>query len=150
MKVINSFRGDFNFLSNFFTDAPFVDEIGIYYPTSEHYYQAMKTMNMNHRNKIINAYTPREAKRFGNYADLRPDWNNVKVDVMKNAVRFKFDQWDKYRVLLIQTEDYELVEGNWWHDNYWGNCFCDKCENIEGKNMLGKILMNLRAKYVGL
>lgn len=38
----------------------------------------------------------------------------------------------------------EIVEGNYWHDNYWGNCTCDKCKNIEGQNKLGKILMKIR------
>lgn len=31
-----------------------------------------------------------------------------------------------------------------WHDNFWGNCTCVKCENIEGQNWLGKLLMKVR------
>ena len=39
---------------------------------------------------------------------------------------------------LLKTGKEELVEGNTWHDNYWGNCTCEKCKNIAGQNKLGK------------
>ena len=41
--------------------------------------------------------------------------------------------------------DIMLIEGNYWHDNYWGNCLCPKCKEIEGQNQLGKILMKVRS-----
>ena len=41
------------------------------------------------------------------------------------------------------TGDAELIEGNTWHDNYWGVCSCSKC-NGRGKNRLGKLLMKVR------
>ena len=48
------------------------------------------------------------------------------------------------RDLLLATGDEELVEGNYWHDNEWGNCTCPRCKNIPGKNKLGKLLMQVR------
>jgi len=45
---------------------------------------------------------------------------------------------------LKNTEGYELIEGNFWHDCYWGNCSCEKCKNIEGQNVLGRLLMKVR------
>ena len=48
------------------------------------------------------------------------------------------------REKLLATKDAELIEGNWWHDNFWGNCLCSKCKDIQGKNMLGKLLMKER------
>ena len=45
---------------------------------------------------------------------------------------------------LLATGNEKLEEGNWWHDNFWGNCYCPKCKNIEGVNKLGKLLMLLR------
>jgi len=148
MKVINSFTGDFAFLSNFFKDASFIDDNGIKWKTSEHFYQAMKTMDLVERRKIEESITPGIAKRLGSKVDLRTDWDDIKYDVMINALGMKFDQNEKYRNLLIQTDGYKLVEGNNWHDNEWGDCFCDKCKNIKGKNMLGKLLMELRDYYI--
>ena len=40
-----------------------------------------------------------------------------------------------------------VVHGNWWHDNYWGNCNCDRCKDIKGQNKLGKMLMDLREEF---
>lgn len=50
------------------------------------------------------------------------------------------------RVKLLATEDEELVEGNYWHDNFWGNCSCPKCKDIQGKNVLGTLLMEERER----
>jgi len=46
--------------------------------------------------------------------------------------------------MLLATLDAELIEGNAWHDNFWGDCFCEKCRDIEGLNVLGNILMRIR------
>ena len=46
--------------------------------------------------------------------------------------------------LLLETGDEYLEEGTTWHDNEWGNCSCPKCKNIEGKNILGQLLMKVR------
>ena len=145
MRVINSFRGHYAFLSNFFVGAPFVDYNGTEWKTSEHYYQAQKVLSPE---KILKAETPGEAKRLSRELPSRPDWHEVKVDIMYTALRMKFEQWPKYKDYLIQTEDYKLVEGNWWHDNFWGDCYCDKCENIVGQNMLGTLLMKLRNRLI--
>ena len=45
---------------------------------------------------------------------------------------------------LLSTKDRELIEGNFWHDNFWGDCSCKKCQDIEGGNRLGKLLMEIR------
>ena len=39
-----------------------------------------------------------------------------------------------------------LIEGNTWHDNYWGDCSCNRCKSKSGENMLGILLMELRDK----
>ena len=41
-----------------------------------------------------------------------------------------------------------LVEGNTWHDNYWGCCTCSRCAGRRGRNNLGRLLMKLRAEYM--
>jgi predicted NAD-dependent protein-ADP-ribosyltransferase YbiA (DUF1768 family) len=62
---------------------------------------------------------------------------------MMRGLRLKF-QDPKLRAMLLATGNEELIEGNTWHDNTWGDCSCDACKDIEGKNMLGKLLMKVR------
>ena len=63
---------------------------------------------------------------------------------MNDILRAKFAVPELAEKLLKDTRDRYIEEGNNWHDNYWGNCSCEKCEKIIGKNMLGKILMRIR------
>lgn len=146
-KVIDSFEGKYAFLSNFY-DSPFVGNIDeIEYPTVEHYFQAQKSLSLQERKMIAAAPTPGKAKRFGRHVDLRPDWEFKKLKVMKYALKRKFDTHPDLKKQLLATDDAILIEGNTWHDNFWGDCSCPKCENIAGKNNLGKLLMMLRDEY---
>ena len=81
--------------------------------------------------------TPGQAKRAGNKLVLRPDWEQIKIIVMTDLCRIKF-QDPHMRKLLLDTGDAELIEGNWWNDTFWGVC------NGIGQNHLGKILMAIR------
>jgi len=116
---------------------------GIVYPSVEHAYQAAKTNNWSERAWIIAAPTPAKAKRIGRSVTLRPDWDNIKVDIMYQILKSKF--WlPKLKKQLLATNSATLIEGNTWHDNFWGNCVCAKCKDVEGKNVLGTLLMQLR------
>ena len=139
--MIDCFDGEFAFLSNFHPSMITVD--GIDFPTVEHLFQAAKTVSLVEREKIAAALTPGQAKRLGRNVILCDNWEEIKDDVMLNALRLKFNNVF-LRSLLLNTENEELVEGNTWHDNYWGNCTCDRCKDIEGKNKLGKLLMQVR------
>ena len=139
--MIKFFEGKYAFLSNFY-ESPFEYE-GVVYPTNEHFFQAMKTLDLEERKKIAAAKTPGKAKRLGRKVSLRPDWEEVKVGVMSLGLSLKF-AIPELREALLATGDAELEEGNWWHDNIYGNCKCDRCKEIEGKNMLGLILMKVR------
>lgn len=81
---------------------------------------------------------------MGKIIPVRPDWETIKVDVMKNVVRLKFTQSSELKTRLLATGDEELIEGNRWHDNFWGDCSCNNCSSVKGTNMLGKILMEVR------
>ena len=86
--------------------------------------------------------TPKEAKIKGNQLILRPDWEDVKVDIMLFALRCKFN-WKNNPILckrLINTGLKELVEVNYWGDTFWGY---DRNLN-RGKNILGRLLMLIR------
>ena len=124
------FDGENEFLSNFYHSPIFYE--GIVYPTNEHFFQAMKTLNLKEREAIAAAPTPGVAKRMGRKVQLRSDWEDVKIEVMKKGLELKFRDYELAQK-LIDTGDEELIEGNWWNDTYWGVC------NGIGKNMLGKL-----------
>ena len=141
--MINCFDGEYAFLSNFY-ESP-IEYEGIVYPTNEHFFQAMKTNDIEVRKAIAAADTPGKAKRMGRNVVLRADWEFVKKDVMLLGLRLKF--CDLYlRQRLRATGAHDLVEGNTWHDNTWGACVCPECSNKEKKNLLGKLLMQVRAE----
>ena len=139
--MINCFDGKWAFLSNFYWNE--IEHEGIKYPTNEHFFQAMKTLDMDERCQIANSLTPGQAKRMGRKVSLRPDWEDVKEDIMLEGLCIKFAD-EQLADWLVATGDAELVEGTTWHDNEWGDCSCPKCRNIVGKNKLGKLLMKVR------
>ena len=137
---IDSFTGGDYFLSNFF---PVPVRIGdMVYPTSEHAYQALKTNDPNERAWIAATRTPFQAKTRGRDVTLLSYWEDVKLEVMAEVLREKFRD-ETLAAQLIATYPKELVEGNDWHDQYWGDCHCGHC-NGPGENMLGELLMTLR------
>ena len=139
--MIDCFDGEFAFLSNFYPSPITID--GIMFPTVEHLFQAAKTVSLVEREKIAAAATPGQAKRLGRNVILCDNWEEIKEDVMLNALRLKFAILP-LREMLLATGDEELVEGNTWHDNIWGSCSCERCKNIKGQNKLGKLLMQVR------
>lgn len=139
--MINCFDDKYAFLSNFF-DSPITDG-ELWYPTVEHYFQAMKTTDFELRKEIADAPTPGKAKRLGRRVELRADWEEIKDDVMYEALQKKFSN-PLLKKMLLATGDELLEEGNTWHDNYWGVCYCYKCQDIFARNHLGKALMKLR------
>lgn len=136
-KVIAAFNGVNAFLSNFWAAPIFCTEDGILYPTAEHWFQAHKTENRHERLKIAAATTPGRAKRMGRQVQLRSDWEEVKLNVMRTALREKFKIPDLCKALLA-TGDAILIEGNTWNDTFWGVC------RGRGENHLGQLLMELR------
>lgn len=137
IPIIDRFEGEHAFLSNFHPGGP---------NTVEHGFQANKTLDSGWFNRILAAPTPGKAKRLGRKAPLRPDWENVKVPVMLDLLRVKFSV-PALRERLLATGNAELIEGNTWHDNFWGDCTCGRPECQEpGNNTLGDLLMQVRAE----
>ena len=110
------------------------------WPTTEHYFQAQKFRDSARQEAIRRAKSPMIAKRMGNSRKmkLRRDWESVKVEVMRRAVRAKFAQDPHLRQILLGTDDEELVEHT-SRDAYWGDG-----GDGSGRNMLGRILMQVR------
>lgn len=140
-EPIGKFEGKYKFLSNFYPCKIIYE--GIEYPSTEHAYQAAKTLNREHRQMIAELPTPGKAKKAGRVVDIREDWNDVKFQVMYDICKLKFIQ-PEFKQRLLETGDAYLIEGNWWHDNTWGICGCKKCPGT-GLNLLGKVLMQIRA-----
>ena len=92
---------------------------------------------------IHNASTPGSAKKLGGQRDgpcrLRPDWEEVKVDLMRDILFAKFTQNEDLKAILVATGKRELKEHT-PRDKFWG----DGGKKGNGKNMLGKLLMAVR------
>lgn len=138
-KVISSFTGEYEFLSNFYlVDINFS---GATYPSVENAYQAAKTLNPVERKVFQEATTsPNQAKKLGRRLKLDPNWESIKDRIMSLLVYYKFRFNDRLKNRLLFTREATLMEGNWWNDTYWGVC------NGVGRNHLGKILMKVRAR----
>lgn len=139
--MITKFEGRYSFLSNFYAAQTVYD--GLRYPTSEHAYQAAKSLDDADKIAILQASTPDDCKKLGRQIKIRPDWEEIKDDVMYEIVKNKFRN-PGLATKLLRTGDEQLCEGNYWHDNYWGACECPKCRLLPRRNQLGKTLMRVR------
>jgi ribA/ribD-fused uncharacterized protein len=160
---IGSFKGVWNFMSNFYPVVVklFIDEAGSIwdtpmsggteevYPSVEHAFQAAKFLDPKIRTRFqwMNL-APGQAKNMAVYLKnkglVRADWQDVSLGYMRGLLIQKF-RYSILRRKLISTFGAELVEGNWWHDNFYGDCLCEDCANIPGQNHLGRLLMEVRA-----
>jgi ribA/ribD-fused uncharacterized protein len=149
--MITKFQGRWHFLSNFYPCI--IEHKGIKYPSVEHYYVAMKVTEIqmfdgihytagDFRELIAKVKLPSDVKKIGQRVKIRKDWDEKKLQFMEWGVREKFKD-PKIAELMLLTGNDDIIEGNYWHDNFWGSCICQKCGN-NGENHLGKILMNIR------
>jgi hypothetical protein len=111
---------------------------GLEWPTSEHYYQAQKTTDFILQEEIRQTPRPGDSKRMGMKLPIRPDWDQIKDDVMRKVVKAKFEQHADLKEMLLGTGDAILIEHT-ENDKYWGDG-----GDGSGKNMLGKVLMGVR------
>ena len=135
--MIEQFRGSHRFLSNFWIcNIKYAKKT---YSSVEHAYQAAKTKDKKARKQIQKCITPGGAKRVGRSVVLRPDWEKIKIKIMRKLLYRKFKHL-RLREKLLATEDSKLQEGNYWNDTFWGVCLTTG----KGKNWLGKLLMEVR------
>jgi len=137
MKVPMFKKEEYAFLSNMYP--VMIDG----YQSVESFYVAMKTKDKTIRAQI-REMSGMDAKKFGKTIVLREDWDAIRLDVMRYALNIKFAAGTELANKLLATGYTQLVETNSWHDNFWGDCYCDKCANTKGDNHLGKMLMEIR------
>ena len=138
--MITSFKDDYEFLSNFYPCK--ITIAGYTFPSVENAYQAMKCANLSDYGQFVNI-VPAEAKKLGRKVQLRSDWEQIKYNVMRQLLDLKFQ--DKVLLKMLQdTAPESIIEGNYWHDNYWGMCQCDKCKSKIKYNHLGELLQRKR------
>jgi putative DNA methylase len=119
---------------------------GIRIRSSEALYQACRFPHLpDVQRLIIREYSPMTAKMRSkpHRKQTRPDWEKVRVPIMRWCLRVKLAQnWHKFGNLLLATEDRPIVEES-RKDAFWGAKPIDH-ETLEGKNVLGRLLMELR------
>lgn len=115
---------------------------GEYWPTVEHYYQAMKYSKSTDRDLVRKAETALQARKLGSrwFKKKRPDWKKIELTVMTRALYIKMRSHPGAAAELLATGDKMLVEDSQF-DYFWG-CGRDK----RGANHYGQILMNVREK----
>lgn len=115
------------------------------FDTSEHVYHWEKFSGRpDIQHDIWSAPSAHEAfKRAERHSEHRPDWDAVKVDIMRDILRAKSSQHEYVRRKLLETGDREIVE-NSWRDSFWG-----WGSDQRGLNMLGKLWMEIRAELRG-
>lgn len=150
--MINEFRGEYRWLSNF--ELTTIAWQGKEWPSSEHVYQAMKTLSLVEQEQVrtrivirggieVHVFTtPGQAKRIGRTITLQPNWNEMRIEKMLEVQRLKYMHGGQLAQKLLDTHPHELVEGNRWNDTFWGVC------RGKGNNHLGEILMFVRGELM--
>lgn len=112
------------------------------WPTTEHYFQAMKFKSKFDQDEIRKANSPMLAARMGRdrKRTLRKDWESAKVNVMRDALVSKFTQHEELGELLLGTGDAKIIEHT-ANDDYWGDG-----GDGRGRNMLGRLLVDVRTR----
>lgn len=144
MDTINGFQGEYRFLSNFYPCR--ITFYGLTFTSVEAAFQAAKCADPQQRRMFCDL-SAADAKRLGRSVALRQDWEQRKPTIMYNLLVHKFYENPELLGKLLATGPALLVESNTWHDNLWGNCTCKRCSHIEGKNMLGRLLMEIRCSF---
>jgi ribA/ribD-fused uncharacterized protein len=142
--MITHFDNQYRFLSNFWP-VQIKDKEGLVFPSVEHAYQACKCRDKSQRAQFTEpTMSSAQAKQLGRKVMLRPDWSYLRLNVMRRLLELKFAPGSELAEKLLATGEEILVEGNTWHDNFWGRCSCRNCRG-KGINHLGQLLMERRA-----
>lgn len=133
-KNIKGFFAPYRWLSNFHVCD--IEYDGYKFTSTEAAFMSAKTLDKKIKEEFQHL-NPKEAKKRGREIELRPDWDVIRIQVMYDVNKIKF-QDPELRQMLLDTGDKFIEETNWWKDQFWG------VYNGVGENNLGKILMRIR------
>ena len=144
---ITIFKNEYSFLNNFYQRKIYYK--GILFPTIEHAFQASKYENIDEMKKISIIQNALDAKKEGLLITPTDYWIKNKNNIMFDLLNVKFNLYNRdLREKLIQTSGKNIINGNFYHDNYWGNCYCNKCSQINKLNIIGKMLTLIRENII--
>lgn len=146
---ICGFSGDYRWLSNFWECNVSLECYD--FRSVESAYQFAK-LPLELRSEYAEWYmssTPGQAKRKGRELPLRGDWDFYKVPTMRGLVSEKFSRDERLFYSLMGTGNRGIYEENTWGDTFWG-VIRDKQGRLKGENMLGKLIMDVRAELRSL
>lgn len=135
--MVTQFKGDYRWLSNFAPCKIILE--GVEYQSVEHAYMSAKSSDLDWKLFCRETEKAGDVKRASKNITLIPNWDNLKINVMKVCLEQKFSV-DPYRSKLITTGSIQLIEGNTWNDKFWGVSLTDN----QGQNNLGKLIMDIR------
>lgn len=138
-QIVNFYEREFYPLSNF--SAFHVTWRDVDFDTSEAAYHWEKFPDYPDIRQCIHlAHSAHAAFKIAEHyrSCRRPDWDDVKVEIMRGIIAAKTDQHEYVRRKLLETGDRPLVECS-WRDDFWG-----WGPNRDGMNMLGKLWMERR------
>lgn len=156
-KMISTFFWNENeengYMSNWYPSKFVIDDFEYLYV--EQYLMSQKA-KLFHDSKaytaILKAGTPKECKVLGRSVvpfDSKK-WNIVKYEVLKAAVRAKFEQNETLKSMLLDTGNSVIAEAN-PYDDIWGigmdadSAAASEPKKWKGQNLLGIALMEVRS-----
>lgn len=136
-RKIGGFVGPYRWLSNFYLCR--VEWEGRTYTSSEAAYQSGKYPPA--ERDVFTTLDPDPAKKLSRTKPYdTAAWEARKERTMREVLWAKFSQNPELAAQLLATGDRLLEETNWWGDKIWG------VFQGEGQNLLGKQLMEIRAR----
>ena len=134
-------KDEYFFLSNFYPSDVVVEIEGkkLLFKNAEAAYQAQKNYSVAEKFCLLSAS---EAKKLGRKVPLTTEpWNTERLYAMAKVLHSKFQNYGL--LFMLKLVKGEIVEDNYWDDTFWGVCTNKRYDHV-GKNMLGKMLMNIR------
>jgi len=138
--MIEQFQNEYRWLSNFYPcELRFRGKL---YPSVEYAYLSAKSEDKEWKIMCAEAKEKQgKIKKASQRLKVVPNWESIKMEVMRECLELKFLQ-EPFKTWLLETGKVHLQEGNSWGDKFWGV----DLETGEGENNLGKLIMTIREK----
>lgn len=136
--MIKEFQKEYRWLNNFAPVKITLDNIDYY--SVEHAYMSAKSDNIEWKKFCSDSENKAgDVKRKSKTLKVKDNWNEIKIQIMRECIKQKFNQ-EPYKTKLLNTGTEYIQEGNMWNDKFWGVCL----KTNKGQNNLGKLIMEIR------